>query len=57
MKNQELTLDLFTRLESLDTVPAEPLPAGWSRRNWVQRDAIAFAEVVRNITQNKEDES
>jgi hypothetical protein len=42
MKNEQPS-DLLSRLEALDCLPAEPVPAGWSRRSWVQRAAIAFA--------------
>ena len=41
--NNEQSSDLISRLEACDAVPSEPLPAGWSRRSWVQRDALAFA--------------
>ena len=41
--NNEQSSDLQSRLEALDELPSEPRPSGWSRRNWVQRDAIAFA--------------
>jgi len=27
------------------------MPAGWSRRNWVQRDAIAFAAAALSLAQ------
>jgi hypothetical protein len=57
MKNQELASNLFSRLECLDTVPTEPMPAGWSRRNWVQRDAMAFAEIACDVNETKEDQS
>jgi hypothetical protein len=43
MKNQELSdSELQARLDSVDPVASEPMPAGWSRRNWVQREAVAF---------------
>lgn len=42
MKNEQ-QFDLQSRLDAIDSVPSEPMPAGWSRRSWVQRDAIAFA--------------
>ena len=45
MKNEQ-PLDLQSRIEALDSVPAEPVPAGWTRRNWVQRDALAFAALA-----------
>ncbi|HUQ27342.1 MAG TPA: hypothetical protein VM051_02055 [Usitatibacter sp.] len=35
--------DLAARLESVDALPSEPMPAGWSRRNWVQREKIALS--------------
>jgi hypothetical protein len=41
--NNEQQFDLQSRLEAIDSLPSEPVPAGWSRRSWVQRDAIAFA--------------
>jgi hypothetical protein len=34
--------DIQQRLESIDALAPEPVPAGWSRRNWVQREAVAF---------------
>jgi hypothetical protein len=42
MNNQERSSDITARLESIDALPSEPVPAGWSRRNWVQREAVAF---------------
>jgi hypothetical protein len=50
MKNEQESLDLQNRLESVDTVQVEPMPAGWSRRNWVQREAIAFAALAVDLT-------
>ena len=47
MNNQQWTSDLKNRLESVDPVADEYTPAGWSRRNWVQREAIAFGDLVR----------
>ena len=41
MSNQEL--DLFSTLQSLDEVASEPVPAGWSRRNWVRKEAAVMA--------------
>jgi hypothetical protein len=41
--NDDHPSDLLSRLEACDALPSEPLPAGWSRRSWVQRDALAFA--------------
>lgn len=41
MSNQEL--DLFSTLQSLDEVASEPVPAGWSRRNWVHKEAAVLA--------------
>lgn len=52
MKNQQHhDNDLLQRLEAADSVPSEPTPAGWSRRNWVQRDAIAFAAAALSLAQ------
>jgi hypothetical protein len=51
MKNEEHTDNLLERLEAADAVPSEPMPAGWSRRNWVQRDAIAFAAAALSLAQ------
>ena len=41
MSNEDL--DLFSRLQSLDEVASEPVPAGWSRRNWVHKEAAVLA--------------
>jgi hypothetical protein len=49
MNNQQSPSDLRNRLESVDLVAEEPMPAGWSRRNWVQREAIAFGELEEPI--------
>jgi hypothetical protein len=46
MNNEQLPSDLNTRLESVDPLCTEPMPAGWSRRNWVQREAIAFGALT-----------
>ncbi len=46
MNNQQLPSDLKSRLESVDQIADEPMPAGWSRRNWVQREAIALGGLV-----------
>ena len=51
MKNKDNTDNLLERLEAADCVPSEPMPAGWSRRNWVQRDAIAFAAAALSLAQ------
>jgi hypothetical protein len=40
---------LLERLAAADMVQVEPAPPGWSRRNWVQRDAIAFAAAARAL--------
>ena len=43
MKNQQPTApDVQALIESADPVASEPMPAGWSRRNWVQREAVAL---------------
>lgn len=42
MNNQETPSDLQSRIESVDLIAEEPMPVGWSRRNWVQREFIAF---------------
>jgi len=51
MNNKEQNDDLLERLAAADCVPSEPMPAGWSRRNWVQRDAIAFAAAALSLAQ------
>ena len=56
MNNQELHSELFTRLDSVDALSTEPVPAGWSRRNWVQREAIAFAALTPESPTIKGDE-
>jgi len=43
MNKQQVPSELKNRLESVDPVNEEPMPLGWSRRNWVQREALAFA--------------
>ena len=45
MSNREM--DLFTTLQSLDEVAAEPVPAGWSRRNWVHKEAAVLVAEAR----------
>ena len=45
---QELPSDIQARIENADPVASEPVPAGWSRRNWVQREAVAFAALIGN---------
>ena len=52
MNNQQLPSDLKSRLESVDPIADAPMPAGWSRRNWVQREAIAFGDLVDAPTPN-----
>jgi hypothetical protein len=47
MNDQQPPSDLKSRIESVDLIAEEPLPAGWSRRNWVQREAIAFGDLDR----------
>jgi hypothetical protein len=42
-RNQELPSDIQARIERADPVASEPTLFGWSRRNWVQRAAVAFA--------------
>ena len=56
MNNQELHSELFTRLDSVDALSTEPVPAGWSRRNWVQREAIAFSALTPESLTIKGDE-
>jgi len=53
--NNEQQSDLLNRLEAIDEVPAEPVPAGWSRRNWVQRDALAFAAAAAGMIKSLPD--
>ena len=50
MNNEQQHSDVQNRLESIDLVADEPMPAGWSRRNWVQREAIAFGALTREPT-------
>lgn len=45
-KSQEQASDVLARIERADPVASEPVPAGWSRRNWVQREAVAFAALA-----------
>jgi hypothetical protein len=56
MNNQQAPSDLFHRLEAVDLVADEPMPAGWSRRNWVQREAIAFGALDRESIASTPDE-
>jgi hypothetical protein len=43
MKNEQAAApDVQALIESADPVASEPMPAGWSRRNWVQREAVAL---------------
>ena len=49
MNSEQQHSDLQNRLESVDLVAEEPMPAGWSRRNWVQRDALAFAAAAQSM--------
>ena len=49
MKKEQQTFDVQSRLDSVDAVASEPMPAGWSRRNWVQREAIAFGAVTADL--------
>jgi len=47
MKNQEpIAPDVQALLDHADPVASEPMPAGWSRRNWVQREAVALGAIV-----------
>jgi hypothetical protein len=47
MKNQPtIAPDVQALIESADPLASEPMPAGWSRRNWVQREAVAFGALV-----------
>jgi hypothetical protein len=45
MSQPKTMTDIQQRLESIDAVPSESVPAGWSRRNWVQREAVAFGAI------------
>lgn len=49
MNNQELASDVQARIESADPLSSEPMPAGWSRRNWVQREAVALGALVVDL--------
>ena len=40
MSNQEM--ELFSHLQTLDEVAPEPVPAGWTRRNWVHKEAAVL---------------
>ena len=44
--NQEIASDIQARIESADPVASEPVPAGWSRRNWVQREVVALGALT-----------
>jgi hypothetical protein len=46
MKNTKPTPDLRQTLDALDALTEEEMPAGWSRRSWVQREALAFGALV-----------
>jgi hypothetical protein len=46
MNNQELASDVQARIDSADPLASEPMPAGWSRRNWVQREAVALGALI-----------
>ena len=52
--NNEKTNDLLSQIESIDTVSSEPTPAGWARRNWVQREAVAFAALADDAQSRQE---
>ncbi len=54
MNNKEQRNDLLNRLESIDAVNSEPVPAGWGRRNWVQREAVAFAAIADDVPKPEE---
>lgn len=41
--------DLRQSLDALDTLPSEEMPAGWSRRSWVQREALALGALVMPV--------
>jgi hypothetical protein len=56
-KNEQSSPDVSQRLESIDTVSTVPMPAGWSRRNWVQREAVAFGALVTTLMNNPEEET
>jgi hypothetical protein len=55
MNNDQTTSDLLSRLDSVDALSSEPMPAGWSRRNWVQREKIALGAMGRDITDIREE--
>ncbi len=46
MNNTEPTPDLRQTLDALDALTEEEQPVGWSRRNWVQREALAFGALA-----------
>jgi len=46
MNNTEPTPDLRQCLDALDALTEEETPVGWSRRSWVQREALAFGALV-----------
>jgi hypothetical protein len=50
---KQLPSDLAARLESVDALPSEPMPAGWSRRNWVQREKIALGALGLDAMVNR----
>ena len=55
MNNEEHEQDLKQRLESIDALPTDDVPSGWSRRNWVQREAIAFAALTSTAKSEEEE--
>jgi hypothetical protein len=50
MNDEQHEQDLKQRLESIDALPADDVPSGWSRRNWVHREALAFSMLARGIS-------
>jgi hypothetical protein len=55
MDDNESASDLYDRLASVDPLSSEPMPAGWSRRNWVQRERVALDVLGRDKTNNREE--
>jgi hypothetical protein len=55
MDDKESASHLYDRLASVDPLSSELMPAGWSRRNWVQRERVALDALGRDKTNNREE--
>ena len=49
MNNTNATPDLRQTLDALEALTEEAMPAGWSRRNWVQREALALGALGESL--------